>query len=251
MVTPIGPVQHMEQVSKPCPVCGTPTKSKWGVCQKTRECRAELSHRKQPQRSAQERTAREGVIYPDRAVFSKDDRERQVKPLPLVPPQAVAGGEYAIVTLYGEVAAGRVAIIDASDADLVAPYRWRVRDKNKRGAYAVAWKSTCPYVEVTMHGLITGWKLADHKNHDGLDNRRINLREATYRQNTFNTRSRLGSSSQYKGVRRSGRKWVATINGGEGGYKYLGTFLDEEDAARAYDAEAHERFGEFAYLNFP
>jgi len=32
---------------------------------------------------------------------------------------------------------------------------------------------------------------------------------------------------------------------------YLGTYTDETDAARAYDAAARQKFGEFARCNFP
>ena len=37
----------------------------------------------------------------------------------------------------------------------------------------------------------------------------------------------------------------------EGHPTYLGRFQNEEDAARAYDAAARDRCGEFAFLNFP
>lgn len=55
-------------------------------------------------------------------------------------------------------------------------------------------------------------------------------------------------SSVYLGVSWNGRnrKWIAQIAG-----RYLGSFVDEADAARAYDAAARELFGEFAFLNSP
>ena len=58
--------------------------------------------------------------------------------------------------------------------------------------------------------------------------------------------------SKYKGVhfRRDRNTWRAeiAINGRK---RNLGTFKDEADAARAYDAAAYATWGEFAYLNFP
>lgn len=56
------------------------------------------------------------------------------------------------------------------------------------------------------------------------------------------------SSSGYKGVHRSRKKWHAriTVNGR---YTYLGTFTDKLDAARAYNAAAIRYHGESAILN--
>lgn len=44
--------------------------------------------------------------------------------------------------------------------------------------------------------------------------------------------------------------WRAQIKVG-GRNHWLGSFADEEDAARAYDLAAEEAFGEYAWLNFP
>ena len=89
----------------------------------------------------------------------------------------------------------------------------------------------------------------DHWNGETLDNRRENLRLCTDSQNQAN-RSDSRGTSQFKGVhldRHTGH-WVAAI------CKYrksihLGTFATEEDAARAYNAEALSLFGQFACLN--
>lgn len=99
-----------------------------------------------------------------------------------------------------------------------------------------------------MHRVLRG-SLQDHKNGDGLDNRSTNLRPATPAQNNANTsRSRTG----YRGVYPRGGKWRAGISHGErAGSRSLGTFATDYEAARAYDAAARLRFGEFARLNFP
>ncbi len=107
-------------------------------------------------------------------------------------------------------------------------------------------------VTVSMHTFLTGWRLVDHINGDGLDNRRSNLRPATPSQNLQNTRRPVSNSSGYKGVgfhKASGR-WRAYI-GIQGRQTSLGYHESPEAAARAYDAAAIEHFGEFARLNFP
>jgi hypothetical protein len=92
--------------------------------------------------------------------------------------------------------------------------------------------------------------MTDHINHDGLDNRRSNLRPVTPAQSAANRRPQIGSSSRYKGVQWStrGRKWSAVINVA-GRRRYLGLFVDEEEAALAYNAAVLEAYGDYAWLN--
>jgi hypothetical protein len=90
----------------------------------------------------------------------------------------------------------------------------------------------------------------DHINHNGLDNRRANLRLCTPQQNSFNQRPRRNSTSIYKGVSWNSevRKWKAEIKH-NGRTISIGYFEKEQDAAIAYDDYAAELFGEFAWLN--
>lgn len=90
----------------------------------------------------------------------------------------------------------------------------------------------------------------DHKNHDLLDNRRVNLRVCTPRQNTWN-RVKLGrpTSSSHIGVRQlESGYWEARIFNGMYS-ESLGRFTVETDAALAYNEAAIRLHGEFAYLN--
>jgi hypothetical protein len=101
-----------------------------------------------------------------------------------------------------------------------------------------------------MHRVILGLAdgdptQVDHRNHDGLDNRRSNLRTATPPQNNGNQLKRKGTTSKYKGVSRyKGRRWRAAIQ-----RRHLGIFGSEEAAATAYNVAASEVFGEYAHLN--
>lgn len=100
-----------------------------------------------------------------------------------------------------------------------------------------------------MHMMLTGWRETDHRNGNGLDNRRKNLRPCTHAQNCRNAKPR-SVSSKYKGVgwSRVHNKWRARIRV-DGILKSLGVFTEEAQAARAYDRAAAEYFGEFARLN--
>jgi hypothetical protein len=157
------------------------------------------------------------------------------------------------VPLGGKKAAGRVALIDDGDYDLVMQYQWHVQEQPRpgrtHGPYAMA--SIGEGQRILMHKLLTGWLRTDHKDGNGLNNQRSNLREATGSQNQCNTGPR-GGSSRFKGVSwdRATGNWRANIQiDGKG--RNLGRFADEEAAARAYDSAAAWFHGEFAHLNFP
>ena len=104
---------------------------------------------------------------------------------------------------------------------------------------------------VRMHTLLTGWKRVDHEDHNGLNNQRSNLRQATAGQNARNARIRIApKTSQYKGVAWAGSAWVAYIQADRKRH-HLGRSPSELEAAYMYDAAARELHGEFACTNFP
>ncbi|WP_369426485.1 AP2 domain-containing protein [Bradyrhizobium ottawaense] len=92
----------------------------------------------------------------------------------------------------------------------------------------------------------------DHKDHNGLNNKRSNLRAVANGDNRKNSRIRRGGTSRFKGVywRAHRKKWVARISV-NGLAIHIGSFDCEEEAARAYDLEAIRCHGTFASLNFP
>lgn len=94
--------------------------------------------------------------------------------------------------------------------------------------------------------------LIDHKDRNSLNNQFENLRPATYSQNNANKGLQRNNTSGYKGVsyhKRSGKFRVMIAV--QKHATYLGTFLNPEEAAKAYDRAAKRLFGEFAVLNFP
>jgi hypothetical protein len=150
---------------------------------------------------------------------------------------------------------GLQALVDDEDLELVLAAGPWCADKISHTIYAVHSRYNLGRVrQVLMHRLIMDaapGQQIDHVNRDGLDNRRANLRFCTASQNRGN-QAKFRGVSQYKGVvwDRSRNLWSARI-GHQGRTLYLGRFVSEEDAARAYDKAACEKWGEFARLNFP
>lgn len=150
---------------------------------------------------------------------------------------------------------GLVAIVDDCDARL-AESKWSVR-KGRSTFYAIRYESKGSGLKkaIKMHREVLGFPecpAIDHRNGNGLDCRRENLRVATLFDNSRNARMRTDNTSGFKGVYRRNNctRWAARIRGGAKTI-HIGHFATAEDAARAYDDAARRYHGEFAALNFP
>lgn len=140
---------------------------------------------------------------------------------------------------------GDVAIVDDSDFEKVGDYAWYAFRRGfttyaRRVVYDSVHGSGHP-LTVLMHrqvmGLTAGDKrVVDHINHNGLDNRRENLRLVSHRENAHNKRSKDSMSSRYIGVcwDKCANLWKSTIYVGNQ-KRSLGYFKDEDLAAVAYD----------------
>src|ERR1051325_317064 len=154
---------------------------------------------------------------------------------------------------------GGVALIDDSDYPIVESllWHWWTQPPRNLTKYAIAsrWENGVRF-HFRMHRLIIGVTdrriPVDHRNRNGLDNRRENIRIATPTQSAANVGLRRNSLSGYKGVtwHKGDCEWHARIRCNNVVY-FLGAFTDRIEAALAYDKAAVELFGEFAYLNFP
>lgn len=148
---------------------------------------------------------------------------------------------------------GHVALLDSDDLKaVIAAGGWYVRYSG--ASIYVARNIPLPNGKRTtqfLHTFLTGWPLVDHRNGDGLDNRRSNLRPATRSENARNRRPHRNNSSGFKGVsfHITKRRWGAAIKAG-GLQQHLGYFPSSEATARAYDAAAVELHGAFARTNF-
>jgi hypothetical protein len=153
---------------------------------------------------------------------------------------------------------GRFAIVDPEDYDRISRYKWHL-NKGTHTCYAVRSLTNGkkePRKNMRMHDLILNLppdRYCDHINHNGLDNRKANLRPATRAQNIWHRRKfKSPSRSKFKGLcwMSKENRWLAriTVNGQR---LCLGSFENEIDAAKAYDRAAKQHFGAFAILNFP
>jgi hypothetical protein len=155
-------------------------------------------------------------------------------------------------TVLIELTKSQFVSVDECDMDL-SLHKWKVLTQGRQ-AYAI--RSHFPQGSLRMHRLIMerilGRPLArheqvDHKDGDGLNNTRSNLRLATAAQNVANSRMPKTNTSGFKGVawhKRAG-KWAARIQV-QGKNIHLGLFIDPEEAHRAYITAANQYFGEFA-----
>lgn len=150
---------------------------------------------------------------------------------------------------------GKFVKVDPEDYIWLSQFRWHCK-ANSSAIYAVRTVTSAGRQKrIYMHRLIMDTPphlVCDHINHNGLDNRKANLRNCTMKQNNANARSAREVSSRYKGVSYSKRKkkWAVYIKK-DGTQFNLGCFNDEIEAAKAYDAAAEKLHGEFAHLNFP
>lgn len=150
----------------------------------------------------------------------------------------------------------KTALVDDEDFEYLNQWKWYAQ-KGKHTWYAcrdVKTKNTRK--NFLMHREILKIKSykenpiqTDHRDGNGLNNQKNNLRLCSDIENNRNRKSYRGNS-RYKGVQPRGLRWEACIIFNRG-YIYLGRFDLEVEAAIAYDQKATELFGEFANLNFP
>ena len=146
---------------------------------------------------------------------------------------------------------GQWAIVTAADYELIKMYRWYTH-RSRNTYYAVA---HIRYVagkrcKMFMHQVILPVEkplIVDHRNSNGLDNQRCNLRASTTPQNGMNRGKQANNTSTFKGVyfHTRARKWQAQIQV-NGRNMYLGLHSTPELAYAAYCSAADKYHGTFS-----
>jgi len=157
---------------------------------------------------------------------------------------------------------GKFALIDDEDFNLVSKYKWHYMPGGKSTLNGYAnhnifnkkyWKENKKNISIhiKMHNLIMQppkEMVIDHINHNGLDNRRCNLRICTMKENYHNQPKRKNNKWEYHGITKSGNKFYAQIQ--INGKKYWRRGFDtQKQAAIEYNKMAKKLFGNFANLN--
>lgn len=141
----------------------------------------------------------------------------------------------------------KLCLFDKEGADLYDRYTWSIL-KGKTTYYLVrrGLNDVRIYFHRDLMNLQDG-EIRDHHSGNGLDNRVINLRPATYQENAWNQRTRSNNTSGVKGVHWSNKnnRWEAQISI-DGKQKYLGSFKDKIEAERVVRAKREELHGAFA-----
>src|SRR5260221_12152321 len=168
---------------------------------------------------------------------------------------------------------GKYTLIDECDLDLVEGCKWSYGNRNTPNAKKHRYNEESGYakqvilidgkpktirlhrviIERILEGPIPEECVIDHINGNPLDNRRENLRLATFAQNAYNSEKQGNGNNPYKGVSLCNdewrvKKWTAQICI-NGEHIRLGHFHTAKEAALAYNEAAIKYQGEYAKLN--
>lgn len=150
-------------------------------------------------------------------------------------------------------------IIDLEDLERVInfPYTWYAKLNKSIGKYYVYASEYQPKTKrckpIFLHQFImeANGKIVDHRNNDGLDNRKSNLRMATDKNNSTNRRSRnKNNSSGYRNVSwsESYGKWIVQMQVNKKN-TILGKFDDVHEAGKFAEEMRQKYYGEYAGKN--
>ena len=143
-----------------------------------------------------------------------------------------------------------VCIVDLDDWHRFKQYKWDITPRKQTYYARTFYEGYHYYLHREIMGLETGDpRHVDHRNDDGLDCRKDNLRVSTIADNVGRANRKRGKTG-YIGVEEHAGKFVAKA-ARLGKRVYIGRYDTAEQAARAYDAHQRSKLGSIARLNFP
>jgi len=143
---------------------------------------------------------------------------------------------------------GMVALIDDEDFEKVSQYNWSL--VTGRNTYYAEQKKRVKFRHLHRFIMNTPADMqVDHKDGNGLNCQKYNMRNCTATENSQNQVHRKPNKTGYTGVHcRAKNKYYSCIR-----YKtilyHLGVFNTAEKAAVAYNTKAKELYGEYAKQN--
>ena len=148
------------------------------------------------------------------------------------------------------------AFVDDDDFHLLAGRKWYLlRIKNSDLRYATSYYTDKDGVQrtVLMHRIImmaSSDVVVDHKNRNGLDNQKLNLRVCSRSENLRNRKMNRNNKSGFKGVHYDAtrRKHFRAEISVDGVKIRLGSFLSAQEAHDAYKIASHNLHKEFSRI---
>ena len=178
-----------------------------------------------------------------------DSNDHRIRKLPPNPYEVLEDGSIKVYTLSrSSKEVNGYFIIDAEDLDKVLKYHWcagsvKRHDKtNVDRCYCnIVDPITDQHRKYAVHHIVLDHlpqnTIIDHRDHDPHNNRKSNLRVATFLENSRNGSLQVNNKTGYTGVMQMGNRWRAVIQLNRNKIE-LGRFKKLEDACYArYIAE--------------
>lgn len=160
------------------------------------------------------------------------------------------------------------AQVDDDDYDYLNQFDWSLIAKGGNFYAERTFRLDGKRYSIRMHRELLNAKkgqLIDHKDRNGLNNQRLNIRFATESQNRANSKKQINTTSIYKGVSFQIKICKTKLKDGSVNIHhypwwaseihlsnrkiFIGYFKSEENAAIAYNIFAEKYHGEFANYN--
>lgn len=143
----------------------------------------------------------------------------------------------------------RFTTVSEEDYEFLSQWRWRsLKIRNTHYAVRGEGKKLIYLHRVVLSRMGVTGDVADHRDGDGLNNGRENLRGLSFQENAWNRGPNRNNTSGFKGVVAVGNKWAVYIQNGKQ-RRCVGRFDNKIEAAKRYNEAVRERIGEVGWLN--